>query len=178
MKKFSNITLIAALLALLTLAACQKSAEGGSESEQAAETAAPAATNPVMEPQAQAGEPPFAIADSSKIISTPSGLKYYIVQQGTGNKPKPGQKVTAMYHGLLTDGTKFDSSYDRRQPFEFTVGQGQVISGWDEGFQLFPVGTKAVLIIPPNLGYGPQGSGTIPGNATLVFHVELLNVTG
>lgn len=78
------------------------------------------------------------------------------------------------YHGLLTNGQKFDSSYDRGQPFDFVLGQGQVIKGWDEGIALLPVGSQAVLIVPPHLGYGDSDMGTIPPNSTLIFYVEVL----
>ncbi|MBX3102548.1 MAG: FKBP-type peptidyl-prolyl cis-trans isomerase [Bacteroidetes bacterium] len=95
---------------------------------------------------------------------------------GEGRTPVAGDKVVAHYHGLLTNGNKFDSSFDRGKPFSFTVGQGQVIRGWDEGFTLFPVGTRAVLFIPPALGYGSRDIGAIPPNSELVFHVELVDI--
>lgn len=119
--------------------------------------------------------PPWPV-DESKIQTTPSGLRYYIYEMGKGNKPQVGDEVTANYHGLLTDGTKFDSSFDRGQPFKFKVGMGMVIKGWDEGFQIFPAGTKAVLFVPASLAYGEAGAGgVIPPNAELVFHVELVS---
>jgi peptidylprolyl isomerase len=108
--------------------------------------------------------------------TTPSGLKYKITQQGNGPKAEPGSKVTVHYTGTLTDGKKFDSSKDRNQPFSFKLGVGQVIKGWDEGIALLRVGDKAVLTIPSELGYGTQGTGGIPPNATLIFEVELLDV--
>ena len=126
-------------------------------------------------PTADPGKPPYAIADSSKIIKTESGLKYYVVQEGQGNIPKVGQTIIANYHGMLTNGKVFDSSFDRGSPFQTKIGVGQVIKGWDEAFTKLKVGSKAVLIIPSDLGYGPQGSPpSIPGGSTLVFHVELL----
>ncbi|MCS7084793.1 MAG: FKBP-type peptidyl-prolyl cis-trans isomerase [Bacteroidia bacterium] len=112
--------------------------------------------------------------DSTKLRTTASGLRYLIVEEGRGNVPKAGQKVIAQYHGILTDGKKFDSSYERGQPFEFTLGQGQVIRGWDEAFSMFKVGTKAVIVVPPGLGYGDRNMGNIPPNSTLIFYVELL----
>tara|TARA_B100000519_G_C14224374_1_gene429238 strand:- start:434 stop:1417 length:984 start_codon:yes stop_codon:yes gene_type:complete len=108
---------------------------------------------------------------------TSSGLKYIITKQGSGPRPKQGQTVSVHYAGYLTDGSKFDSSFDRNQPIEFPIGTGRVIKGWDEGIMLLNVGTKAKLIIPSDLGYGPRGAGgVIPPNATLIFDVELLEL--
>ena len=108
--------------------------------------------------------------------TTASGLKYIILEKGEGDTPYPGQTVRVHYSGFLTNGTKFDSSYDRNTPFEFILG-GRVIQGWNEGIQLLNKGAKAKFIIPPNLAYGPKGSGgVIPPNATLIFEVELLEI--
>ncbi|MFK0730952.1 MAG: FKBP-type peptidyl-prolyl cis-trans isomerase [Gloeotrichia echinulata GP01] len=110
-------------------------------------------------------------------ITTPSGLKYVEIEEGTGETPQPGQKVEVHYTGTLTDGTKFDSSRDRRSPFSFIIGRGQVIQGWDEGLSTMKVGGQRKLIIPPELGYGSRGAGgVIPPNATLIFDVQLLSV--
>ncbi len=98
----------------------------------------------------------------------------YLHQKGSGNLPKPGQQVIVHYHGQLVSGEKFDSSYERGQPFSFALGQGQVIRGWDEGITRLPVGSQAVLIVPPHLGYGERDMGVIPPNSTLVFYVEVL----
>jgi len=108
-------------------------------------------------------------------VTTPSGLKYVEITAGTGNTPNAGDVIVAHYTGWLTNGTKFDSSRDRGQPFSFPLGQGRVIKGWDEGIASMKVGGRRLLIIPSALGYGERGAGgTIPPGATLVFDVELL----
>jgi peptidyl-prolyl cis-trans isomerase A (cyclophilin A) len=108
---------------------------------------------------------------------TESGLRYQIIQKGSGAKAEKGKNVSVHYKGQLSDGTVFDSSYKRNQPIEFPVGVGQVISGWDEGIQLLKVGDKARFVIPSHLGYGSRGAGgVIPPDATLIFDVELMNV--
>lgn len=110
--------------------------------------------------------------------TTSSGLKYVDEVVGTGESPSPGKFVSVHYTGWLENGTKFDSSVDRGQPFEFAIGVGRVIKGWDEGVMTMKVGGKRKLIIPPNLGYGATGAGRgrIPPNSTLIFEVELLGV--
>ena len=107
----------------------------------------------------------------------PDGLKYTDDQLGTGTEAQAGKTVSVHYTGWLLDGTKFDSSRDRNQPFSFPLGRGQVIKGWDEGVAGMKVGGKRTLVIPPDLGYGARGAGgVIPPNATLKFEVELLDV--
>jgi len=113
----------------------------------------------------------------ANVVTTPSGLKYVEVKEGTGATPQTGQTVEVHYTGTLEDGTKFDSSRDRGQPFDFKIGLGQVIKGWDEGLSTMKVGGQRQLIIPPELGYGARGAGgVIPPNAILHFDVELLGV--
>jgi len=112
-----------------------------------------------------------------KVITTKSGLKYVELKEGTGDEAKAGQIVEVHYTGWLKDGTKFDSSKDRNEPFKFPLGAGRVIKGWDEGVAGMKVGGKRKLIIPPELGYGKRGAGnTIPPDAELTFEVELLGI--
>lgn len=116
-------------------------------------------------------------------MTTPSGLKITDTQAGTGATPRTGQICVMHYTGWLYQdgkkGAKFDSSVDRGQPFEFPIGTGRVIKGWDEGVASMKVGGKRTLVIPPELGYGARGAGgVIPPNATLLFEVELLGVKG
>jgi len=109
--------------------------------------------------------------------TTPTGLTIEDIVVGNGAAATAGQKVKVHYTGWLTNGTKFDSSKDRNDPFVFPLGAGSVIKGWDEGVQGMKVGGKRKLTIPPALGYGARGAGgVIPPNATLVFEVELLGV--
>lgn len=111
-------------------------------------------------------------------VTTPSGLEYEDISVGSGATAKRGTTVSVHYTGWLTSGDKFDSSKDRNEPFSFPVGVQYVIAGWDEGVQGMQVGGVRRLTIPPNLGYGARGAGgVIPPNATLVFEVELLEVS-
>jgi peptidylprolyl isomerase len=129
---------------------------------------------------------PFALHSAlaqtaGKAMTTSSGLQITDTVVGTGAQPKPGQTAVVHYTGWLyvngAKGKKFDSSVDRNEPFDFPVGRGQVIKGWDEGVATMKVGGKRTLIIPPALGYGARGAGgVIPPNATLMFDVELLDV--
>jgi len=110
-------------------------------------------------------------------VTTPTGLTYEDLVEGTGDAAKMGETVSVHYTGWLTDGKKFDSSKDRGQPFPFPLGAGRVIKSWDEGVQGMKVGGKRKLTIPPQLGYGSRGAaGVIPPNAILVFEVELLKI--
>jgi FKBP-type peptidyl-prolyl cis-trans isomerase len=116
-------------------------------------------------------------APAPREVVMPSGLRYEDLRLGAGTMAEPGMNVTVHYTGWLTDGTKFDSSLDRGQPFTFKLGAGQVIRGWDEGVAGMRVGGKRRLTIPPELGYGDRGAaGVIPPGATLVFEVELFTV--
>jgi FKBP-type peptidyl-prolyl cis-trans isomerase len=108
-------------------------------------------------------------------LKTATGLEYEDIVVGTGASPTTGKNVKVHYTGTLTNGTKFDSSVDRGQPYEFPIGVGQVIKGWDEGLMTMKVGGKRKLRIPPKLGYGANPNGKIPANATLLFDVELVD---
>jgi len=109
-------------------------------------------------------------------VKLPSGLVYQVLASGNGKEAHAGDRIEVHYTGTLQDGTKFDSSRDRGQPFPFRLGAGQVIKGWDEGVEGMKEGEKRKLTLPPELGYGSAGAGPIPPNATLVFDVELVEV--
>lgn len=127
---------------------------------------------------------PAAAQTGDKAVATASGLQTNDIKVGAGASPKPGQICVMHYTGWLyqngVKGKKFDSSHDRGEPFEFAIGQRQVIAGWDQGVATMKAGGKRTLIIPPELGYGARGAGggLIPPNATLLFEVELLEVKG
>lgn len=115
--------------------------------------------------------------DNQGVVTTRTGLQYKDMLVGQGQMPQVGQTVIVHYTGWLTNKQKFDSSVDRGQPFEFHLGAGEVIKGWDEGVATMHIGGKRRLVIPPQLGYGARGAGgVIPPNATLIFDVELLGV--
>lgn len=115
--------------------------------------------------------------DQENLTRTASGLQFRDEQVGTGEEAKSGDRVAVHYTGTLENGKKFDSSRDRGQPFEFKLGEGRVIRGWEEGVAGMKVGGRRTLVIPPDLGYGSRGAGSvIPPGATLVFDVELLEI--
>jgi peptidylprolyl isomerase len=162
MKRISlGVVLLLGTCLTVPLAAC-----GGDEEE-----ASPTPTTPATQVE---GGPPTV---SGEPTVTASGLQFIDIEVGTGDSPQSGQTVEVHYTGWLADGTKFDSSLDRGEPFSFVIGAGRVIAGWDEGVASMKVGGKRRLIIPPELGYGEQGyPPIIPANAELTFDVEMLAI--
>ncbi|MDX2282517.1 MAG: FKBP-type peptidyl-prolyl cis-trans isomerase [Bacteroidia bacterium] len=159
--------LTALLPAAMLIAACGPS---GSQQQTAASqpasqpAAAPAAPKPFV-------MPPYEITDATPVRDV-EGIRIYTVHEGQGAVPKPGSNVVIHYHGMLTDGTVFDSSFDRGQVADF--GLGNLIRGWQIGLTQVRTGSRVRLVIPPELGYGERGSGKIPANSTLVFDIELI----
>jgi FKBP-type peptidyl-prolyl cis-trans isomerase len=151
------VTRLSLTLTLLALLACGDKAERGGVS--------------------QSGFSATLGVDTAAMTKTPSGLRYQDLAAGQGKTAAAGKTVVVHYTGWLPNGEKFDSSRDRDEPFDFSLGAGQVIAGWDEGVAGMKVGGKRKLVIPPDLGYGTAGAPPdIPPGATLVFEVELLDV--
>jgi peptidylprolyl isomerase len=140
----------------------------------AASSGAPTPTLPAQSPTTAPAAPPEI---TGQAVTTSTGLQYIDIQEGTGASPLTGDRVVVNYTGWLQDGgAKFDSSLERAEPFSFALGTGGVIPGWDEGVATMKVGGKRRLIIPPELGYGASGQGSIPANATLIFDIDLLDI--
>ena len=118
----------------------------------------------------------YAIPDSSAIVTYPNGLRIYKVFEGPGQFPRDGMNIRMNYHGLLKNGFVFDSTYLRDEPFEFRLGQNSIITGISEAVKKMRLGSKAVIMVPPSLGYGDgeDGPANIPANSSLIFHIELL----
>lgn len=170
-------------LVLIALAACKRD---GSPNDAALREADPGAgtagrtaveTGPAASPVSveSATYAPALGVNVTSLTKTPSGLYYRDLAPGSGKPVGAGQEVAVRYSGWLPDGTRFDANAAPDDPFRFTVGQGQVIPGWDEGLVGMKPGGKRQLVIPPSLGYGAQGTGPIPPNSILVFTVELVN---
>ncbi len=183
-----HFILALACAALLSLAGCggepesnsvpsSKSAETGPGTMESGSTAPPSTTGDAAKPAEPSAEGGPTKVDESKLKSASSGLKYAVLTEGKGGEAKAGQRVEVHYTGWLqSDGTKFDSSVDRNEPFTFSLGAGEVIKGWDEGVQGMKEGEKRQLVVPAPLGYGDAAApgGKIPPNSTLIFEVELL----
>jgi FKBP-type peptidyl-prolyl cis-trans isomerase len=122
------------------------------------------------------GHPPEGYGISDGWVTLPDGLRFKDTKSGTGTRTYAGASVTVNYTGKLADGTIFDTTDGKAEPFTFTIGQGAVIPGWDEGLMNLPAGSITELIIPPSLGYGDEANGTIPAGSTLYFTVEILSV--
>jgi peptidylprolyl isomerase len=163
----TNVLMVAGGITLLSVLLLALSFAGGG-----ARSAVPAAPRPVQ--PLPAAQPNTA---QGGLVTTQSGLQYLDQVVGNGPQPQPGQTLIVHYTGYLDNGTVFDSSLQRGQPFEFVLGAGQVIRGWEEGLATMRVGGKRRLIVPPELAYGAAGAGgVIPPNARLTFDVELLGV--
>jgi peptidylprolyl isomerase len=173
--------LCALLAAAVALAACGGDSKSDETAATPTKTAAPTATataapaGKVKVTGALGAKPKVSITPIN--ATPPATLVKKDIAKGHGKKAKAGDTVTVQYYGALyQNGSEFDASWDRHQPFSFPLGAGQVIPGWDKGVVGMKVGGRRVLTIPPNLGYGPQGSGPIPPNATLVFVVDMLKI--
>lgn len=163
-----GLLLLAAALAAGCAGSYGARSDSAGSAQQGTAPAAQAAGHDVPDPSPIPG---------GKVHKLANGLVYEDLVVGNGRMADPGLAVSVHYTGWLADGTKFDSSVDRNEPFQFTLGRGEVIRGWDEGVKGMRIGGKRKLTIPPDLGYGARGAGgVIPPNATLVFDVELLGV--
>jgi FKBP-type peptidyl-prolyl cis-trans isomerase FkpA len=162
------------LIALM--AACSDGGSPPSGDGDPSATTAPDKAGVPSAPELSEPTSPGVPVGKPQIVTTASGLQIEDRAIGTGPAAEPGRTVVVHYTGWLTSGKKFDSSRDRGKPFVFVLGKKKVIAGWEEGVAGMRVGGKRQLVIPPKLGYGPQGTPVIPGNATLVFDVELLDV--
>jgi FKBP-type peptidyl-prolyl cis-trans isomerase len=168
--------LLAFALAALALAGCSSGQKQQPRTSSQVQVAQPqtVAQQPATQ-AAPAAELATTAAKGPDTVTTPTGLKYIVTKTGNGAKPAIGQLVKVHYTGKLEDGRVFDSSIPRGEPFEFPVGMGRVVKGWDEGILMMSKGEKRTLIVPPSLGYGMEGMGPIPPNTTMIFDVELVD---
>jgi peptidylprolyl isomerase len=163
------------IVCALLAAACGSSSKRDETAATPTKTATPPPVGKVKVTGALGTKPKVTITPIN--ATPPVKLEIKDIAKGHGKKAKPGDTVTVQYDGLLyQNGTEFDASWNRHEPFSFPLGAGKVIPGWDKGVPGMRVGGRRVLTIPPNLGYGPQGAGPIPPNSTLVFVVDLLKV--
>lgn len=173
----TGIIFIAVVLGLGALFIAQQTSQKNPLDNKITSSATPA---PTPTPTIQIIQTPQPTAQNSSqsgtMVTMPDGLQTQDLTVGNGNVAKAGDTVTVNYLGTLENGTKFDSSYDRNQPFTTQIGVGAVIKGWDEGIPGMKIGGKRKLIIPAQLGYGAQSAGTIPPNSVLIFEVELLGI--
>ena len=169
-----KITLILSFIALIFLSACNN--ENSTENQNDESTNNEVVNNEEQNEVVDALDE-YIETNNIEVEPTASGLYYAETLEGTGEQAKSGNVVKVHYTGTLLDGTKFDSSVDRGEPFEFNLGAGEVIKGWDEGIALMKVGGKATLVLPSHLAYGNQAvGGVIPANSPLIFEVELLEI--
>jgi FKBP-type peptidyl-prolyl cis-trans isomerase len=168
-----KVLVFAIVTALIAGCGAEKKQESKPASEPQAAPAAQAA-QPAAQPPQEATRAQTT-GKASDTVKTSTGLKYIVLKKGSGQTPKAGQIVKAHYTGKFLDGKVFDSSIPRGEPIAFPVGKGHVIKGWDEAILTMSKGEKRILIIPPQLAYGPDGMGPIPPNATLIFEVELVD---
>ncbi|MEL7339936.1 MAG: FKBP-type peptidyl-prolyl cis-trans isomerase [Bacteroidota bacterium] len=158
-------------LALLLFACGEPASQNASTDTEQSQTSSPAET-PAAKPAPQGIQPPYPIADSSQIQEI-DGIQIYIVEKGGGAIPKPGSNVIINYHGYLTNGEVFDSSFEREGVMDFPLNN--LIQGWQIGLTKVPSGSKVKLIVPPELGYGAVDRPGIPANSTLIFDIDLIS---
>lgn len=169
--------LLLVLAGMVSAAGCQKAGQPGVESPPSSPPSATAPQGGESEEGSEAVKAARKLGTptDNPVVTTQSGLQHIDVKEGEGASAKAGQTAVVHYTGWLVDGTKFDSSLDKPQPFEFPLGAGRVIKGWDEGVAGMKPGGVRKLIVPPELGYGSRGAGNmIPPDATLIFEVQLL----
>ncbi len=157
------------VLGLFILSGC---GEGDTHKQEPSTQTPTTTTAAPSTPAAPAMKPPFPIADSSKVMLLDGGVKVYVIQEGAGASPTMESTVSAYYHGRLKDGSVFDSAFERGVPADFPLGN--VIKGWQVAFQKMKQGSRFVLVIPSEMGYGAQAQPKIPANSTLIFDCELI----